>query len=76
MYFRRILCIGATWRYVDTVAVMSLRRRTQVIAPAAAYWLHRVLDDLDRGGKVQGVAGAEPGLHLCRGYWWNLFVCV
>jgi len=55
---------------------MSLRRRTQVIAPAAAYWLHRVLDDLERGGEVQGVAGAEPGLHLCRGYWWNLFVCV
>lgn len=36
---------------------MSLRRRTQVIAPAAAYWLHRVLDDLERGGEVQGVRG-------------------
>jgi len=47
--------------------VASLRRRAQVNASAASYWLRRVLDD--GGAKTRRVharvPGVESAMHLC-----------
>ena len=74
-----MLCISSLWMMsyfhnkpysgMSLKRVTSLRRRAQPNAPAASYWLRRVLDD---GGRrdwdesiVQAVPGAEPAMRHC-----------
>ena len=74
-----MLCISGLWMMsyfhnkpysgMSLKRVTSLRRRAQPNAPAASYWLRRVLDD---GGRrdwdesiVQAVPGAEPAMRHC-----------
>ena len=41
----RMSSICTSWKAYPSQQVTSLRRRVQVNAPAAYYWLRRVLDD-------------------------------